>query len=52
MGEEMARGTALLDDPRTPEKLLLQSAAFIDHGCDALITDLEEKLQQASGVAG
>jgi CheY-like chemotaxis protein/two-component sensor histidine kinase len=52
MKEEMARGTALIHNPHTPEKLLLQSAASIDLGCDALIAELEEKLQQASGVAG
>jgi PAS domain S-box-containing protein len=52
MKDEIARGTALVENPRTPERLLLQSAAYIDGGCDALITELEEKLQQPSGVVG
>ena len=52
MKDEIARGMTLTENPHTPEKLLLQSAAYIDHGCDALITKLEEKLQHASGVAG
>ncbi|MBD0259832.1 MAG: hypothetical protein ICV83_29285, partial [Cytophagales bacterium] len=52
MKDEMARGAALVQNPNTPEKQLLQSAACIDAGCDALIAELEEKLQQASGVAG
>jgi CheY-like chemotaxis protein len=52
MKDEIARGASLVENPHTPEKLLLQSAAYIDGGCDALITELEEKLQQPSGVVG
>jgi hypothetical protein len=52
MKDEIARGAALVENPHTPEKLLLQSAAYIDAGCDALISELEEKLQQPSGVIG
>jgi CheY-like chemotaxis protein len=52
MKDEIARGMALVENSHTTERLLLQSATYIDGGCDALIAELEEKLQQPSGVAG